>query len=83
MFWRPLFVADRTGPRIDAVRSRSRGVTKALTDGRHEQSATGALLRDGTGYMATMTAGLGRWMEERETAARANYARILERNMDA
>ncbi len=41
-------------------------VVKALLAGADTVMVTGALLRDGIGYMATLTNGLRQWMEARE-----------------
>lgn len=43
-------------------------VVKALLAGADTVMVTGALLRDGIGYMATLTNGLRQWMEAREIA---------------
>ncbi len=44
-------------------------VVKSLLAGADAVMTTSALLRDGIGYMATLTAGLRQWMDDREIAS--------------
>ena len=44
-------------------------VVKSLLAGADAVMATSALLRDGIGYMATLTTGLQQWMEGRNIAS--------------
>jgi dihydroorotate dehydrogenase (fumarate) len=57
--------------------SRVDDVVKALLAGADTVMVTGALLRDGIGYMATLTAGLRQWMEEREIATLADMRGMM------
>lgn len=70
----PLLWAAILSGRIKASLAVSTGVShvddvvKALLAGADTVMVTGALLRDGIGYMATLTSGLRQWMEQREIA---------------
>lgn len=70
----PLLWTAILAGRINASLAVSTGVShvddvvKALLAGADAVMVTGALLRDGIGYMATLTNGLRQWMEEREIA---------------
>jgi dihydroorotate dehydrogenase (fumarate) len=57
--------------------SRVDDVVKALLAGADTVMVTGALLRDGIGYMATLTTGLRQWMEEREIATLADMRGMM------
>jgi dihydroorotate dehydrogenase (fumarate) len=74
----PLLWAAILAGRVDASLAISTGirttedVVKSLLAGADAVMTTSALLRYGAGYMATLSAGLGQWMEEREIASVAD-----------
>ena len=79
----PLLWTAILAGRINASLAVSTGVTrvddvvKALLAGADTVMVTGALLRDGIGFMATLTTGLRQWMEEREIASLADMRGMM------
>jgi dihydroorotate dehydrogenase (fumarate) len=53
------------------------GVVKSLLAGADVVMTTSALLRDGIGFMSTLTAGLAQWMETREIASLADMRGMM------